>query len=148
MHTIILVKPVLLVKKFSRKKISSFCARRKFFNNNFFANYSSKDVPFFRVCMSLTQVSMAVRLCDGALVVVDAVEGVCPQTQAVLQQAWVEGIKPCLVLNKVDRLITELKYSPTEAYYHLQQILEQVRVTFSGWNGNGNYMCVYKCPLF
>ena len=78
----------------------------------------------------LLQVSMAVRLCDGALVVVDAVEGVCPQTQAVLQQAWVEGIKPCLVLNKIDRLITELKYSPTEAYYHLQQILEQVRGTF------------------
>lgn len=76
------------------------------------------------------QVSMAVRLCDGALVVVDAVEGVCPQTQVVLQQAWTEGIKPCLVVNKVDRLITELKYSPTEAYYHLQQILEQVWVTF------------------
>ena len=48
------------------------------------------------------------------------------QTQAVLQQAWVEGIKPCLVLNKIDRLITELKYTPTEAHYHLQQVLEQV----------------------
>ena len=73
---------------------------------------------------------MAVRLCDGALVVVDVVEGVCPQTQVVLQQAWVEGIKPCLILNKVDRLITQLKFSPTEAYYHLQQILEQVEFTF------------------
>ena len=86
---------------------------------------------------------MAVRLCDGALVVVDAVEGVCPQTQAVLQQAWTEGIKPCLVLNKVDRLITELKYSPTEAYYHLQQILEQVSVTFPCRNGNEiTHVCV------
>ncbi|XP_064391164.1 elongation factor-like GTPase 1 isoform X2 [Halichondria panicea] len=72
------------------------------------------------------EVSTGLRLCDGALVVVDALEGVCPQTQAVLQQAWVEGIKPCLVINKVDRLILELNYSPTEAYYHLQQILEQV----------------------
>ena len=71
------------------------------------------------------EVSTGLRLCDGALVVVDALEGVCSQTQAVLQQAWVEGIKPCLVINKVDRLILELHYSPTEAYYHLQQILEQ-----------------------
>lgn len=66
------------------------------------------------------------RLCDGALVIVDVVEGVCPQTNAVLRQAWLEGIKPCLVLNKVDRLITELKLSPLEAFYHIQKILEQV----------------------
>jgi len=43
-----------------------------------------------------------------------------------LQQAWLEGIKPCLVLNKMDKLITELKYSPFEAYSHLVQVLEQV----------------------
>ena len=65
--------------------------------------------------------------------VVDAVEGVCPQTQVVLQQAWVEGIKPCLVLNKVDRLIAELKYSPTKAYYHLQQILPPGSVHTRAW---------------
>jgi len=73
-----------------------------------------------------SEVSTAVRLCDGALVLVDAVEGVCPQTHAVLRQAWLENIHPCLVLNKVDRLITELKLSPLEAYFHMQQILEQV----------------------
>lgn len=56
--------------------------------------------------------STAVRLCDGAIVVVDVVEGVQPQTKVVLQQAWREGIKPVLVLNKLDRLITELKLQP------------------------------------
>ncbi|KAJ7365913.1 Elongation factor-like GTPase 1 [Desmophyllum pertusum] len=71
-------------------------------------------------------VSTAVRLCDGAIVVVDVVEGVCPQTHVVLRQAWLENIQPCLVLNKIDRLITELKYSPAEAHFHLQQILEKV----------------------
>ncbi|CAB4024121.1 Elongation factor Tu GTP-binding domain-containing 1, partial [Paramuricea clavata] len=71
-------------------------------------------------------VSTAVRLCDGTLIIVDVVEGVCPQTHAVLRQAWLEGIKPCLVLNKIDRLITELKQSPLEAFMHLQKILEQV----------------------
>ena len=44
----------------------------------------------------------------------------------MLRQAWLENIKPCLVLNKMDRLITELKLTPLEAYLHLQQILEQV----------------------
>ena len=67
------------------------------------------------------------RLCDGALVVVDVVEGVCPQTAAVLRQAWLEGIKPVLFVNKLDRLITELKLAPAEAYCHLRQLLEQVR---------------------
>lgn len=73
-----------------------------------------------------SEVSTAVRLCDGAIVVVDVVEGVSPQTHVVLRQAWLENIRPCLVMNKIDRLITELKYSPTEAYFHLQQILEKV----------------------
>ena len=59
-----------------------------------------------------SEVSTAVRLCDGAIVVVDVVEGVQPQTKVVLHQAWREGIKPVLVLNKIDRLITELKLQP------------------------------------
>lgn len=73
-----------------------------------------------------SEVSTAVRLCDGAIVVVDAVEGVCPQTQVVLRQAWLENIRPVLVINKIDRLIMELKLTPLEAYTHLQKILGQV----------------------
>eukprot|EP01135_Chromosphaera_perkinsii_P004492 Nk52_evm16s284 gene=Nk52_evmTU16s284 len=75
-----------------------------------------------------SEVSTAVRVCDGALIVVDAVEGVCPQTHAVLHQAWIESIHPCLVLNKIDRLILELKMTPYEAYLQLQKIVEQVNV--------------------
>lgn len=78
-----------------------------------------------------SEVSTAVRLCDGAIVVVDVVEGVCPQTHVVLRQAWLENIRPCLVLNKIDRLITELKYSPTEAHFHLQQTLEKVNAVMA-----------------
>uniref|UniRef100_A0A3Q2PQS7 Elongation factor-like 1 n=1 Tax=Fundulus heteroclitus TaxID=8078 RepID=A0A3Q2PQS7_FUNHE len=73
-----------------------------------------------------SEVSTAVRLCDGAIVIVDAVEGVCPQTQVVLRQAWLENIRPVLVINKIDRLIVELKLTSLEAYTHLQKILEQV----------------------
>ncbi|XP_069481105.1 elongation factor-like GTPase 1 [Ambystoma mexicanum] len=73
-----------------------------------------------------SEVSTAVRLCDGSVIVVDAVEGVCPQTQAVLRQAWLENIRPVLVINKIDRLIVELKLTSQEAYCHLQKIMEKV----------------------
>ncbi|KAF9537314.1 Cytoplasmic GTPase/eEF2-like protein (ribosomal biogenesis) [Mortierella hygrophila] len=72
------------------------------------------------------EVSTASRLCDGALVLVDAVEGVCTQTHTVLRQAWKESVRPVLVINKIDRLITELQFTPLEAYLHLNKILEQV----------------------
>ncbi len=58
--------------------------------------------------------------------VVDVVEGVQPQTKVVLSQAWREGIKPILVLNKLDRLVFELKLAPLDAYLHLRSVLEQV----------------------
>lgn len=72
------------------------------------------------------EVSAAVRLCDGCLILVDVVEGVCPQTQTALRQAWLEGLKPVLVLNKIDRLVLEVKLSPLDSYLHMLQIVEQV----------------------
>lgn len=72
------------------------------------------------------EVSAAVRLCDGALIVIDVVEGICPQTKVALEQAWKEGIEPILILNKIDRLILEQKLDETAAYLRLSQILEQV----------------------
>ncbi|EJC97981.1 P-loop containing nucleoside triphosphate hydrolase protein [Fomitiporia mediterranea MF3/22] len=73
-----------------------------------------------------SEVSTASRLCDGALLLVDVVEGVCTQTISVLRQAWLDRVRPILVLNKCDRLITELKHTPVEAYHHLSQVIEQV----------------------
>ncbi|KAJ1656561.1 Cytoplasmic GTPase/eEF2-like protein (ribosomal biogenesis) [Dispira simplex] len=78
-----------------------------------------------------SEVSTASRLCDGALVLVDVVEGVCTQTITVLKQAWTEHVRPILVLNKIDRLITELQMTPHEAYLHLCQILEQVNAVMA-----------------
>lgn len=75
-----------------------------------------------------SEVSTAVRLCDGAIVLVDVVEGVCPQTRICLKQAYSENLKPILVLNKIDRLITEKKMTPFDAYVHVSQVLEQVNV--------------------
>jgi ribosome assembly protein 1 len=80
-----------------------------------------------------SEVSTASRLCDGAVVLVDAVEGVCSQTVTVLRQTWVEHMKPLLVINKMDRLVTELKMTPGEAYTHLSKILEQVNAVLGSF---------------
>ncbi|KAF3991308.1 hypothetical protein FT663_02809 [Candidozyma haemuli var. vulneris] len=73
-----------------------------------------------------SEVSTASRLCDGAVVLVDVVEGVCSQTVNVLRQCWVDRLKPILVLNKMDRLVNEWRFSPLEAYQHISRLVEQV----------------------
>ncbi|KAI2777718.1 P-loop containing nucleoside triphosphate hydrolase protein [Daldinia loculata] len=80
-----------------------------------------------------SEVSTASRLCDGAVVLVDAVEGVCSQTVTVLRQAWMEKLKPLLVFNKIDRLVTEWKMTPGEAYIHLSKLLEQVNAVLGSF---------------
>jgi ribosome assembly protein 1 len=80
-----------------------------------------------------SEVSTASRLCDGAVVLVDAVEGVCSQTVTVLRQTYTEKLKPLLVINKMDRLVTELKLSPSEAYTHLSKLLEQVNAVMGSF---------------
>jgi len=74
----------------------------------------------------LSDVSTATRLCDGAIILVDVLEGVCTQTRAVLHKALKERMRPCLVLNKIDRLCLEMKLTPLEAFQHLRKVLENV----------------------
>lgn len=70
----------------------------------------------------------ALRISDGAVLVVDVVEGVCVQTVAVLRAALRYAVRPILVLNKLDRLFSELRLDPMEAYRHIVSVLEQVNV--------------------
>jgi ribosome assembly protein 1 len=51
------------------------------------------------------EVSTALRMSDGGLIMVDVNEGVSTQTHTVIKQAWAEKVKMCLILNKIDRLI-------------------------------------------
>ena len=72
------------------------------------------------------EVSSALQSCDGALLVVDVVEGMCARTHQVLREAYRHQLVPILVLNKVDRLCLELCLTPTEAYLRLRGLLESV----------------------
>ncbi len=71
-------------------------------------------------------VTRAMRAVDGVIVVVDAVEGVMPQTETVLRQALRENVKPVLFINKIDRLIKELELTPNEIQQRLVKIITEV----------------------
>ena len=53
---------------------------------------------------------------DGALVLVDAVDGMAPQTITVIKQAWTEKVKMTLVINKLDRLIIDRQMTGQQIY--------------------------------
>jgi len=74
----------------------------------------------------LDEVTAAMRVADGAVVLVDAVEGVMLNTENILRLAVREGLPIVLVVNKMDRLILELKLPPTDAYYKLRHTIEEV----------------------
>lgn len=68
-------------------------------------------------------VTRAMRAIDGTIVLVCASEGIMPQTEAVLKQALRERVKPVLFINKVDRLITELQYTPEQMQQRFLKIV-------------------------
>ena len=71
-------------------------------------------------------VTRAMRAVDGVIALACAVEGVMPQTKTVLAQALKERVRPTLFINKVDRLINELKLSPEELMQRFMKIIGSV----------------------
>ena len=75
-----------------------------------------------------SEVTAALRITDGALVVVDCVEGVCVQTETVLRQALGERIRPVMTVNKLDRCFLELMLDGEEAYQNFCRVIENANV--------------------
>ena len=77
------------------------------------------------------EVSSALQICDGALLLVDVVEGMCTRTHAILREIASQKLVPILVLNKIDRLFTDLELSVNEAYLRIRSLIESVNAAAS-----------------
>jgi ribosome assembly protein 1 len=89
------------------------------------------------------EVSSALLCCDAAIIVIDVVEGMCARTHQVLREAYVHELVPILVLNKLDRLCTDLCLTPTEAYVRLRNLLESVNAATAAMlvSQSADYCC-------
>ncbi|GLJ52608.1 hypothetical protein SUGI_1119670 [Cryptomeria japonica] len=113
---------ISLYYKMTEESLSSFKGER--IGNEYLINLidSPGHIEFS------SEVTAALRITDGALVVVDCVEGVCVQTETVLRQALAERIKPILTVNKIDRCFLELQVDGEEAYQTISRVIESANV--------------------
>jgi len=91
-----------------------------------------------------SEVTAALRVTDGALVVVDCVSGVCVQTETVLRQAIAERIKPVLFMNKMDRALLELQLDQEDLFQTFQRIVENVNVIIATYADDDGPMGVVR----
>lgn len=77
------------------------------------------------------EVAASFRLVDGICLVVDVVEGVQVNTEQIIKHAVLEDIPITLIVNKMDRLILELKLPPKDAYFKLKHVIEEVNTVIT-----------------
>lgn len=80
----------------------------------------------------------SLRVADGAALVVDAIEGIMLHTEMVMRQIISEGLPMVLVINKIDRLVLELKLPPDDMYHKLRNVIDSVNA-FVTHQSNGRY---------
>lgn len=80
-----------------------------------------------------SEVSTAIRVADGAVVIVDLVDCVTTQTMSMLRQVYAEGLSMVLVLNKIDLIITTMQLTPLEAYQRIRNIIENCNATLAAY---------------
>jgi len=68
----------------------------------------------------------SLRLTDGAVILIDCVEGITKHTETLIKYCLIEGVEMVFVINKIDRLIIELKLPPNDAYLKLKYIIAEI----------------------
>ncbi|KAI8986479.1 P-loop containing nucleoside triphosphate hydrolase protein [Pilobolus umbonatus] len=86
----------------------------------------------------IDEVVAATRLADGVALIVDVIEGVMVNTEQVIKHCVREGLAMTLIVNKVDRLILELKLPPADAYFKLRHTIEEVNTVIKSVPGGEN----------
>merc|ERR1711874_555379 len=94
-----------------------------------------------------SEVTAALRVTDGALVVVDCVSGVCVQTETVLRQAIAERIRPVLFMNNMDRALLELQLEQEELFQTFSRIVENVNVIVATYADDDGPMGVVRVDV-
>merc|ERR1719460_1045692 len=94
-----------------------------------------------------SEVTAALRVTDGALVVVDCVSGVCVETETVLRQAIAERIRPILFMNKMDRALLELQLEQEELFLTFQRIVENVNVIIATYCDDDGPMGIVRVDV-
>lgn len=82
------------------------------------------------------EVTAGMRLCDGVVLFVDAHEGLMLNSQELIRHAVQEQLPITLCINKIDRLVLELKLPPTDAYYKLRQIVDEANSLIQTFGGS------------
>ncbi|GAB0097760.1 116 kDa U5 small nuclear ribonucleoprotein component [Sergentomyia squamirostris] len=80
------------------------------------------------------EVTAALRICDGVVLFVDAAEGVMLNTERLLKHAIQEKMAITICINKIDRLVLELKLPPQDAYFKLKHIVEEINALMTLYN--------------
>lgn len=81
-----------------------------------------------------SNVTSALRLTDGSIVLVDCIEGVMVQTETVLRQSLQEKVRPVLMMNKLDRVIIEQKMPLLDAYHKMRKCVENINIILAQYD--------------
>ena len=82
----------------------------------------------------LDETEASIRLADGVMIVVDAIEGVMLTTDRIIQSCIKNNLSITLCINKIDRLILELKIPPLDAYYKMKNIIDEVNMLIDNYS--------------
>lgn len=74
------------------------------------------------------EVSCSLRLCDNVLLVVDVIEGMTLNLEKLIKFSLKQDKRMILVVNKIDRLILELKLPPADAYFKIKHTIDEVNI--------------------